>query len=205
MRPIYEIMFGFLLTVIMLIIHSAGMYLVMHKFELNWPKYLNERSEIRRQFYFGRLVALMLLTHIFEIFIIAVVLFEIHAFQDLRTAFYFTGETYTTVGFGDVLLPTGWRQLALFTAPSWTWKTISTVTVRASSNSSCIFPRKSSVSAFSNALMTRTRTGNSASRILGNGNSGNSTCMPTKNAWAPPVRIMRLGMSSQPTTRRMRG
>ena len=118
MRPIYEIMFGFLLTVITLIIHSAGMYLVMHKFELNWPKYLNERSEIRRQFYFGRLVALMLLTHIFEIFIIAVVLFGIHAFQDLRTAFYFTGETYTTVGFGDVLLSTGWRQLALFIAMS---------------------------------------------------------------------------------------
>lgn len=90
----------------------------MHKFELNWTKYLNEKREFKRQFYFGRLVMLMLITHLLEVLLIAAVLFGIQAFADLRSAFYFTGETYTTLGFGDILLPTNWRQLALFIAMS---------------------------------------------------------------------------------------
>lgn len=118
MWPILEIILGLSLIVFTLIIHSVGMYLVMHRFELNWPTFLNEKNEFRRQFYFGHLVMIMLLTHILEVFVIAVVLYGIHALSDLRTAFYFTGETYTTLGFGDILLPSGWRQLAMFIAMS---------------------------------------------------------------------------------------
>jgi hypothetical protein len=118
MRPFIEIMLGLSLTTGTLIIHSLGMNLVMHRFELNWVNYRNEKSEFRRQFYFGRLVMLMLVTHIVEILLVAAVLFGLHAFHDMRTAFYFTGETYTTLGFGDILLPNGWRQLALFIAMS---------------------------------------------------------------------------------------
>jgi hypothetical protein len=118
MKPIIEILLGLSLTVGTLFIHSVGMYMVMHRFELNWPSYLKEKNEFRRQFAFGRLVVLMLLTHLIEVLLIALVLFGIHAFLDLRTAFYFTGETYTTLGFGDILLPAGWRQLALFIAMS---------------------------------------------------------------------------------------
>lgn len=118
MRPLIEILLGLALTISTLIIHSIGMYLVMHRFELNWNKYLNEESEFRRQFYFGYLVMFMLITHLLEVLLVAAVLFGIHAFDELRTAFYFTGETYTTLGFGDILLPTAWRQLALFIAMS---------------------------------------------------------------------------------------
>ncbi len=90
----------------------------MHRFELHWSKFLNEKNEIRRQIFIGLLVFAMLMTHLIEVIIITSVLMTIHAFGDLRTAFYFTGETYTTLGFGDVLLPPGWRQLALFIAMS---------------------------------------------------------------------------------------
>jgi hypothetical protein len=118
MHPIFEIALGLGFAIGTLVIHGFGMYLVMHRFEINWPNYYNEKSEIRRQFYFGHLVILMLLTHIFEILVLAAVLLGINAFPDIRSAFYFTGETYTTVGFGDILLPAGWRQLALFIAMS---------------------------------------------------------------------------------------
>ncbi len=118
MRPVLEIFLGLTLTICTLIIHSIGMYLVMHRFEVNWARYLNEENEFRRQFYFGHLVMLMLITHLLEVLLIAAVLFGIHAFADLRTAFYFTGETYTTLGYGDILLPTDWRQMALFIAMS---------------------------------------------------------------------------------------
>lgn len=118
MRQIFEIVLGLSLTICALVIHSIGMYLVMHKFELNWQNFLDESNELRRQFYLGHLIMLMLITHLVEIIFIAMVLFRIDAFADLRTAFYFTGETYTTLGFGDILLPAGWRQLALFIAMS---------------------------------------------------------------------------------------
>ena len=118
MWPIIEILIGVLLILCTLIVHSTGMYVVMHKFELNWPIFLKEKNEFLRQFYFGRVVIIMLLTHIFEVLLIATVLCVINAFHDLRTAFYFAGETYTTLGFGDILLPSGWRQLALFIAMS---------------------------------------------------------------------------------------
>jgi hypothetical protein len=94
------------------------MYLVMHKFELHWPRYLKEKNEFRRQFYFGHLVIKMVLTHLLEVFVIALVLYGIDATSNLRTAFYLAGETYTTLGFGDILLPSGWRQLSLFIAMS---------------------------------------------------------------------------------------
>ncbi|OIQ92600.1 Ion channel [mine drainage metagenome] len=118
MRSILEIVLGLSLTACTLVIHSFGMYLVMHRFELHWPVYLKEKNEFKRQFYFGHLIMIMLLTHLLEVLLLATVLFGIHVFSDFRVAFYFSGETYTTVGFGDILLPAGWRQLALFMAMS---------------------------------------------------------------------------------------
>jgi hypothetical protein len=118
MRPILEILLGLSIAACTLTIHSFGMYLVMHRFELHWSAYFKEKNEFWRQFYFGRLIVMMLLTHVLEVLVIAMILFAIHAFPYIRTAFYFTGETYTTLGFGDILLPPGWRQLALFIAMS---------------------------------------------------------------------------------------
>ncbi len=118
MWPFLEILLGCFLIICTMTIHSIGMYAVMHRFELNWSVFLNEKNEFRRQFYFGHLVLIMILSHILEVFLIALVLYGIHAFNGLRTAFYFTGETYTTLGLGDILLPPNWRQLALFIAMS---------------------------------------------------------------------------------------
>ncbi len=118
MRSLAEIFLGLFLIFGSMIIHSVGMYQVMHRFEWNWPTYLHERNEIRRQMYFFYLVSLLLLTHLLEVLVIAITVWGVGAITDFRTAFYFSGETYTTLGYGDVLLPAGWRQLALFIAMS---------------------------------------------------------------------------------------
>ncbi len=118
MWPVVEVLLGISMLLISMLIHSFGMYQVMHRFEVNWPNYLNARNEFRRQLYFFFLVTLILMTHLTEILIIATVLRTVHALPDFRTAFYFAGETYTTLGYGDVLLPPGWRQLSLFIAMS---------------------------------------------------------------------------------------
>lgn len=118
MQSFEEIFLGIAMILGVVSIHSMGMYLVMHRFELHWPRYLSERKEWRRQLYFLLLVTLILATHLCEILAIATTVHAVHAIGDFRTAFYFAGETYTTLGYGDVLLPTGWRQLALFIAIS---------------------------------------------------------------------------------------
>ena len=118
MRTLFEILMGASLLIFIMIIHGFGMYFVMHKFESHWPAYINQKSEIRRQLFFGVLVAMMLMTHMVEIMTWALTLDLINAIPDLRTAFYFSGETYTTLGFGDVMLPHEWRQLALLIAMS---------------------------------------------------------------------------------------
>ena len=60
-------------------------------------------------------------------------------------------------------------------APSWTWKSISTVTAPASSSSFSIFRRTNSESDSSSASMSRTRTGNSASRTFTRESTGRIT------------------------------
>ena len=61
------------------------------------------------------------------------------------------------------------------TAPSWTWRATFIVTERESSKYSSTFRRKNSESDSSSASMSRTKTGNSASRTFTRGNTGSNT------------------------------
>jgi voltage-gated potassium channel Kch len=59
-----------------------------------------------------RVALSMLSAHLFEIGIWASFLTWQHVFPDFRTSFYFSAVTYTTVGYGDLILPDQWRLLA---------------------------------------------------------------------------------------------
>jgi len=56
-----------------------------------------------------RMVAIMLLLHALEIAIWAQFYIWQHCFNNAETAYYFSLVTYTTLGYGDVLLPAAWR------------------------------------------------------------------------------------------------
>ncbi|MEM1059712.1 MAG: potassium channel family protein [Verrucomicrobiota bacterium] len=61
----------------------------------------------------------MLLLHIIEVVIWALAylfLTPITQIPDFETALYFSGSTYTTVGYGDITLETDWRLLTSFEA-----------------------------------------------------------------------------------------
>jgi hypothetical protein len=59
------------------------------------------------------LVALyMMSAHLAEIGIWAFYLTSQNLFPDFRTSFYFSAVTYTTVGYGDLVLPDQWRLFA---------------------------------------------------------------------------------------------
>jgi Ion channel len=61
---------------------------------------------------FGRTVLLMLLLHILDMAIWAVMLSRLGLVPDLRNSFYFTANSYTTLGYGIVPLGYGWRELS---------------------------------------------------------------------------------------------
>lgn len=118
MGVINEILMGSWMLVGIMTIHSLGMGRVMRRFEQKGMKYALHQSEFKRQLFFGHLVAMMLATHLLEIFVWGTLLYYVDALPDLRTAFYFSGETYTTLGLGDVTLPPEWRQITSLIAIS---------------------------------------------------------------------------------------
>ena len=56
-----------------------------------------------------RIAVWIILLHLFEICLWAVLYICGHALPDLQSAFYFSSVTYTTVGYGDLVLPEKWR------------------------------------------------------------------------------------------------
>jgi hypothetical protein len=53
----------------------------------------------------------MILLHLSEITVWALFYFLKRAMTDLQSAFYFSAVTYTTTGYGDLVLPEEWRLL----------------------------------------------------------------------------------------------
>jgi len=58
---------------------------------------------------FIRVAALIVMLHLAEILAWALLYVWRGALPDLTTAMYFSAVTYTTTGYGDVVLPEGWR------------------------------------------------------------------------------------------------
>ena len=58
-----------------------------------------------------RLAWLLIVCHVAEITIWGLFYLWSGCFPNIESAFYFSGVTYTTVGYGDLLLPARWRIL----------------------------------------------------------------------------------------------
>src|SRR5262245_65030862 len=58
---------------------------------------------------FVRLAAWIVLLHVFEIVVWATVYAALGAMPDVPSAVYFSAVTYTTTGYGDLVLPQQWR------------------------------------------------------------------------------------------------
>jgi hypothetical protein len=59
-----------------------------------------------------RLAWLLILIHIVEISVWALFFLWQRCLPDAESAFYFSGVTYATLGYGDIVLPREWRLLA---------------------------------------------------------------------------------------------
>lgn len=104
-----KVLFGCLLVVITVVLHAVGFDALLRAIMRDalaasgfWP--------IMRTVV-GLTISLIVI-HLTEIAVWGLFYFWQGCFPDADTAFYFSGITYTTVGYGDLVLPQQWRMLA---------------------------------------------------------------------------------------------
>jgi voltage-gated potassium channel Kch len=104
-----------LLIVTTTAVHAGGMLLVLRAIRLhraNWRRRL-QRTAI---YQVGGTVLLMFLVSLVEVSIWAGTYLVLKAIQGFEHALYFSLVTFTTLGYGDVVLDEHWRLLASFEA-----------------------------------------------------------------------------------------
>lgn len=105
-----ELSASFALLTVCVVIHSAGLGIALRRLASK-----PIAGTVRRRVYVMRamvLTAIWLLSlHLVEIVVFGLFIAWNRILPDLETAVYFSGVTYATVGYGDVVLPHDWRLL----------------------------------------------------------------------------------------------
>jgi hypothetical protein len=106
----HELIIAAALVAVTVALHAAGFALV-----LRWL--INHRAPLPAgawpiMWLLVRIAWLLILIHSAEIAVWALFYRWEHCLPDAESAFYFSGVTYTTLGYGDLVLPREWRILA---------------------------------------------------------------------------------------------
>ena len=111
-----QIAIGSALMIVTTIVHASGMAV-----GLNWLAKMRSNphvisSNLYRALAVAILVLIMFLATLIEAGVWAVIYFALGAFSDFEEALYFSTVTYTTLGYGDIVLQDPWRLLSSFEA-----------------------------------------------------------------------------------------
>ena len=93
------------------IVQSMGMLVLIH-WLARVRRVLESPSMPRRVALLLRLFLGIVMLHLIQVGLWAVVFWQAQELPNLETALYFSLATYTTIGFGDVVIGPGWRVLA---------------------------------------------------------------------------------------------
>ena len=102
-----KVLAAFGLMALCVVVHAVGVTAA-----LRWVVGGSDRTAAsfpRWVWRFVRLAAWMIVVHLIEIAVWGWFFSWKQAMPDLQTALYFSAATYTTVGYGDVVLPVEWR------------------------------------------------------------------------------------------------
>jgi len=111
--PLEVLLFGGVMLLIIVLIHGAGLNRIVER-------YRRKADELRTKewhphlatYIFAGSILFMLALHVFEAFVWGVVLNKFGLIASLRDSIYFSANTYTTIGYGLMILPQSWRELA---------------------------------------------------------------------------------------------
>jgi hypothetical protein len=115
-----NIVIGSFLIVLTTGIHAGGMILAINTMRSD-TGLLKQRLHLKRQFYsVGTIVLIMFFAALVEVLVWAITYLLLNAMDGFEQAFYFSMVTFTTLGYGDVLLEEQWRLLGSFEAANGT-------------------------------------------------------------------------------------
>jgi voltage-gated potassium channel len=99
------------LASITVIIHGVGTVALTGRVARRWTQRQDRGGRLGTELLMAQLVSTLLLLHLAEAVVWALFYVLIGGLADLETAVYFSLTSYTTVGYGDVVLPEPWRLL----------------------------------------------------------------------------------------------
>ena len=103
---LWKLLIAFALMATCVVVHATGLTAALRS-----PRLRPDTQRHFRQWIwlFIRLAALIILCHMIEIAVWAAVYWWTQSMPGLQAALYFSAVTYTTTGYGDLVLPPEWR------------------------------------------------------------------------------------------------
>jgi voltage-gated potassium channel len=111
---IRQVLFAIALTGVTVIIHGFGTLESVAQLSRVWQRTKGKQGSLASVIYILRVMVVLLLLHWGEAAIWAAFYLISGAMPNLETATYFSLTSYTTLGYGDVVLPVSWRLLGPF-------------------------------------------------------------------------------------------
>jgi hypothetical protein len=105
-----KLLFAVGLVVVTVVIHAAGFSALLRA--IVWSHALDKSGFLPVTRWVIGLACWLILIHLVEVSVWGLFYFWQGGMPDAETALYFSGVTYTTVGYGDLVLPKPWRMLA---------------------------------------------------------------------------------------------
>jgi hypothetical protein len=99
------------LTAVTVILHGVGVVAAAGRAARAWAGRKERVGRLGTELLMARLVATLLLLHLAEALVWALFFVLVGGLPDFESAAYFSLTSYTTVGYGDVVLPEPWRLL----------------------------------------------------------------------------------------------
>jgi len=104
-----ELRAGAILLCLTIVVHAAGLTVLLRRV-LRLPT-LHQTRFWPQTWLLIRIAAALIAIHLVEIAVWALFYWWRGCFPDAESAFYFSGVTYATLGYGDLVLPKAWRLL----------------------------------------------------------------------------------------------
>ena len=125
---LFNIAIASIIMLLTTVIHAGGMMLVMRSIR-------NKKGHWQHSdtYWVSAAVMLMFIVTLLEVWVWAAAYLALDAIQHIEPAFYFSMVTFTTLGYGDIVLDEHWRLLASFEAANgivmFGWTTASVIAV----------------------------------------------------------------------------
>lgn len=106
-----ELLIAFAIVAICVAIHTVAMLLFAERMFRRFAIYGSRSGITHHAFVLILVFSVVIFLHLVETSLWAVFYYGRSLFNDFETALYFSLISYTTIGFGDVVLPQNWRLL----------------------------------------------------------------------------------------------